>query len=383
MKFSATTTRPRRRRRRIPARPALVLPVLLLVGLLDAAMSHEGGGGDHDHRLADGASWIGSKRDRAYAQCPQVPSLRCQNGSVCEAGVATFGKKHDHLGLQTHESGFYCKCLPGYIGHECAIQVDDCEGETGYNPSDPTGALHSCYHGSTCRTSDSGSYCDCKSLNKSSDPIAAKYAGLMCQHESTSMCAVTMLLENSAPDQQFCTNHGKCVRMVSNSEPHPGCVCRDGYQGDHCEIRADPFAGVQTPDPGSGGGGNKGMGTALFSLLIITIVATLAIIGTVVYRSRKSDGSVGAVAAVFKGEGMKVPSPRKGKKPTVNVDDLDPDGSATLGGPTGGDLELSESRPEPEGEKADSGEENFKIGDDEEEEEGGGEASEPSVQEIV
>ena len=181
-------------------------------------MSHVGDGDDHDHRLADdNPSWIGSKRDREYTQCPQVPSLHCRNGSVCESGVATFGKQHDHLGLQTHESGYYCKCLPGYIGHECAVQVDDCEGETGYNPSDPTGSLHSCYHGSTCRTSDSGSYCDCKSLNKSSDPVATKYAGLMCQHESTSMCAVTMLLENSAPDQQFCTNHGKVRRSDTQS----------------------------------------------------------------------------------------------------------------------------------------------------------------------
>ena len=175
-------------------------------------------------------------------------------------------------------------------------------------------------------------------------------------------------------------NNLQCVRMVSNGEPHPGCVCRDGYQGDHCEIRTDPFASVQGPDPGSGGGGNEGLGTALFSLLIVTVAATLGIIGTIVYRSRKSDGGGGAV--VFKGEGMKVPSPKKGKKSKVNVDDLDPDGSATLGGPTGGDLELSESRPEPEGEKA--GEENFKI-DDDEEEEGGGKASdvEPSAQEIV
>ncbi|EJK48803.1 hypothetical protein THAOC_32369 [Thalassiosira oceanica] len=113
-------------------------------------------------------------RYQAYAQCPEVPSLHCKNGSVCEDGVATFGKLHDHLGLQTHESGFYCKCLPGYIGHECTIQVDDCKGKKRYNPSNPTGALHSCYHGSTCRTSDSGSYCDCNSLNKSSDPIDTK-----------------------------------------------------------------------------------------------------------------------------------------------------------------------------------------------------------------
>ena len=74
----------------------------------------------------------------SYTQCVQVPSLHCHNGSTCQEGISKIAKQHSHLNLQTHESGYFCKCINGFIGHECRIQVDDCDGDTGYNPSDPT-----------------------------------------------------------------------------------------------------------------------------------------------------------------------------------------------------------------------------------------------------
>ena len=116
----------------------------------------------------------GSTSDRgSYEACPQQPSLHCKNGSTCEAGVADFGRHHENLDLQTHEGGYYCKCLPGYIGHECAIHVDDCEGDSGYMPS---GLLKSCYYGAKCRTNGSDFFCDCAQLNKDLGPVATKFA---------------------------------------------------------------------------------------------------------------------------------------------------------------------------------------------------------------
>ena len=65
----------------------------------------------------------------------------------------------------------------------------------------------------------SAKYCDCNQLNEDSGPTAMKFAGLMCQHESTSMCAASLVGTHS-PNHQFCTNHGKCVKLVSDTEPH-------------------------------------------------------------------------------------------------------------------------------------------------------------------
>jgi len=303
---------------------------------------------------------IGQSKDRgSFVTCPQVTSLHCRNGSVCEAGVATFGSQHDHLGLQTHESGYYCKCMEGYIGHECELEVEDCDGDTGYDPSDPTGVLQSCYHGSRCQTSDNGFYCDCKTLNESTDPTASKFAGLMCQHESTSLCAAT-LTDKTSPNHQFCTNHGKCVKMVTGGQPHPGCVCKEGYSGDHCELRTDPFANISKSISQEQAGGNNTTGSIiLFSLLITTLVSVLAYIGLLVYRGWNTEEKIAEAVKNLK---------------VLSVGDLEPDGSGTLGSPTKkaqngdgneGDVELSTPK---KAEPIMVGDRNFDIGCDDGEE---------------
>ena len=255
----------------------------------------------------------------SYNACPQQPTLHCHNGSDCAEGESMISKQHSHLNLQTHDGGYYCKCLEGYIGHECRIQVDDCDGDTGYNPSDPTGVLTSCYHGSKCRLNGptGAQYCDCNQLNEDTGPVAKKFAGLMCQHESTSMCAASLVGSGHAMNNQFCTNHGKCVKLVTDNEPHPGCVCKDGYTGDHCEIRVDPLTGVQNE------GGNVIAGKVLFSLLIIAMGSVATGIGVLLLREKKKRD---AVSNSGNSDTSKVT-----KKTVIGEGDLNADGSGTLG----------------------------------------------------
>lgn len=254
-----------------------------------------------------------------YTECPQVPTLHCKNGSTCTPGIASFGEQHDHLDLQSHENGFYCKCPPGFIGHECGVQVDECDGVQQAGPS-------SCYHGSACKTNSNGAYCDCIELNSNSDPSDTKYEGDTCQHESTSLCAVSLVGER-APNHQFCTNHGQCVKMVTSGEPHPGCMCSNGWMGDHCEIMADPFtlAKLQNKDQGGGSSGGK----VLFSLIIIVLVAVLISIGFIVMKKKRATtGNNADGPAVFRGEIInQTGSPKK----KLGEGDLDADGSGTLG----------------------------------------------------
>jgi hypothetical protein len=90
--------------------------------------------------------------DGPYEVCPQVPSLHCYSVSTCLEGTSSIYDKHAHLDLKTNNSGYYCNFLPGFIGHDCKVQVDDCG-----DPADPPEIIGegptSCYHGSKCRNS--------------------------------------------------------------------------------------------------------------------------------------------------------------------------------------------------------------------------------------
>lgn len=307
-------------------------------------------------------------------QCPQVPTLYCHNGSTCISGLATYDPKHISAldTLQTHESGYHCDCLPGYIGHECEIEIDECGNNNGeqYDPTMVT-VPHTCYHGSECKSSGDSVYCDCNSLNSKSDPTAAKFAGLMCEHEATSLCAVSMV-ETMAPNRQFCTNHGECIKMVTKGDPHPGCDCREGWSGDHCELRSDVFAAIPKLAEGDEGGGNKTAGKVLFSMLIIAIICVVATIAVIVIRAkRKQSGprekAVGKTAV------------------ELGVGELEADGSGTMvmGAVGGSPGEGTEEKTDEEGD-VEVKENVFKIdGDDDEKEDSSGEDDETSEKVFV
>ncbi|KAL7477974.1 hypothetical protein ACHAW6_003759 [Cyclotella cf. meneghiniana] len=262
-------------------------------------------------------------RNPSYTACPQVPTLLCRNGSTCIPGQAKYSASDlaalSHL--QTHESGYHCDCLPGFIGHECEIAVSPCgtTSET-YDPTQVT-PVHSCYHGSICRRHhDDSYYCDCGVVNTKTSTTGSKYAGLMCEHEATSLCAVR-LVENFAPDGQFCTNHGKCVKLVTGSDPHPGCVCRDGWDGDRCELKTLTESSVPkmvSEDGSVEGGGSHAGRWVLFTILIITMLAVgIAVIVMLIKIKREQSGprekAVGKTAE------------------EVGAGELEPDGSGTLG----------------------------------------------------
>ena len=141
----------------------------------------------------------------------------------------------------------------------------------------------------------------------------------MCEHEATSLCAVSLVAE-SAPNGQFCTNHGQCVKMVTEGEAHPGCECRAGWMGDHCEIRADAFAamGLNSMGDDVNGGGNKTAGKVLFSILAISIVLVVILIVFLVVKSKRE--TVGPRAKAV------------GKTASdIGIGDLEANGSGTLG----------------------------------------------------
>jgi len=80
---------------------------------------------------------------------------------------------------------------------------------------------HKCENGSKCveDTNNENSYhCDCDENT----------AGLYCSHEATEFC--------SLGERHFCTNLGTCQAKVTDDDPHPGCICREGYEGTFCQF---------------------------------------------------------------------------------------------------------------------------------------------------
>ena len=197
------------------------------------------------------------------------------------------------------------------------MQVDNC------NDDDPT--TLSCYHGSKCRSTNTGIntnnideengegggyYCDCLQLNNiSGGPTAMKYAGLMCQHEATSLCAAAVAVAGSTTTfvsspgyyqpsgDQFCTNHGKCVKLVTSYDSHPGCVCMFGWGGDHCEVwhgeGSSPSAATLQ---NRGESGNVVAWYILFGLFIVALSAvamgTIILLIEAIKRQRGSQSNV-------------------------------------------------------------------------------------------
>lgn len=245
--------------------------------------------------------------------CPEVPSLHCKNGSTCTPGVASFGSQHDHLALQTHESGYHCKCSNGYIGHECEILIQECSS-----------TQHVCYNGSECQTNNKK--CDCDTLNIESESTDTKYSGNMCQHVSTSFCAVT-LVGNHAPNHQFCTNHGQCVRLVSGGDPHPGCICKDGYTGDHCEVQSDAF-GVPQSSSARGNDVQSTLSNTMFGVMIVVmIIVTASIIYFLGFSSRENYDPESSSPEFTSNNTTTTEITSSLRKTQVGEGDLDPDGT--------------------------------------------------------
>lgn len=177
--------------------------------------------------------------------------LDCQNGGYCE--ILTLAKHHSTLPQR-------CICQPGFGGLECEIETSVC-----YN-------IYSedryCQAGAPCLVKDGRDYCDC---TQGYDLSA--FAGLECEFSATEYCTEDGSLSKVA----FCVNGGDCEKYLSDQDEkvHPGCECKRGFEGDHCEYltgqEPDKIAEVE-PYSGSGHKVFHGFLISLFAVAILVLV---------------------------------------------------------------------------------------------------------------
>ena len=160
----------------------------------------------------------------------------------------------------------------------------------------------------------------------------------MCQHFSTSFCAVT-LVGNHAPNHQLCMNHSECERLVLGGDPHPGCICKTGYTGDHCEVQSDAF-GVQSSSRGSANDARDTMSKTMFGIMIVVILVVTSSIVYLVAKNRRIDKSSWRenynpesslpASSELTVNNTTTKTTSSLRKTEVGEGDLDPDGSGTM-----------------------------------------------------
>ncbi|XP_033836071.2 protein delta homolog 2 [Periophthalmus magnuspinnatus] len=128
--------------------------------------------------------------DRCQLRAGPCHLLRspCLNGGQCE----------DQSGFA---DSFSCRCLSGFSGARCEVDVDDC-------------ALSPCANGATCTDGVNRFTCTC----------ASGFSGRFCS-VNVDECA-------SRP----CANGGRCLDQANGYR----CLCRHGYAGPTCLSRAAP-----------------------------------------------------------------------------------------------------------------------------------------------
>jgi len=209
---------------------------------------------------------------------PNKCKLECKNGGKCSPGVKDFGTagKFDLPFLNEQHMNFeHCTCPAGYTGLDCSIRLDVCDDD------------FVCAYGSTCSVKGTDGFgrkkfeCDCeraKSIHGNS------VAGVHCQYEATEYCVLGMTARFS-----FCTNGGRCIKMIESNEKHPGCICPSGWTGERCEFpqtKATEASSIQTPSANHDAGQNK-RAALLFSMmfLVIAVIIIVAVVLTKKYAT--------------------------------------------------------------------------------------------------
>ncbi|KAM8938265.1 protein eyes shut homolog [Lycaon pictus] len=151
----------------------------------------------------------------------------CEHNSTC---------KDLHLSYQ-------CVCLTGWEGSFCEQESNDCKMNPCKNNSTCTD-LYNSYH-CECTSGWTGQNCSEETNECDSDPCMN---GALC-HESTIpgqfVCLCPPFYTGKFCHQHYnpcdplsdpCRNNSTCLTLVDGTH---FCVCREGFQGEHCEINVN------------------------------------------------------------------------------------------------------------------------------------------------
>ncbi|KAM8886098.1 protein crumbs homolog 2b isoform 2-T2 [Spinachia spinachia] len=193
--------------------------------------------------------WPGYAGENCQLDIDECAEQPCENGGGCFQRSDTWNYRtlpeFTKANFSYEEAaGFICRCLPGFTGDSCSVNVDECE-------SSP------CQHGGTCQDLVSAYQCVCPD----------GFAGVHCEVDinecDSNPCQNGAMCEDAAnsykchcpepePGQQpwggqdcnlslvgcqhhQCQHEAGCVPLLTDDGAHTyTCLCHPGWAGEHC-----------------------------------------------------------------------------------------------------------------------------------------------------
>eukprot|EP01052_Picozoa_sp_SAG31_P001136 SAG31_NODE_37_length_31616_cov_38.688359_10_plen_1872_part_00 len=181
-------------------------------------LCHHTGPGQHTCSCLIGWTNLNSTLSHTCIDVDECESAPCMHQSVCEESGCVSG----HVCAPSIAlSSFSCRCLPGYAGDRCEIDVDECVS----NP---------CMNGGECVESATGNQ---SNPDEYSCNCLGGFSGNQCD------------VDNDECESNPCTNGGSC--SDSNDEVHVvaavlaihrygyHCACIDGFSSTNCDDNVD------------------------------------------------------------------------------------------------------------------------------------------------
>lgn len=143
---------------------------------------------------------------------------------------------------------------------------------------------HVCLHGSKCVGNFVDGYsCACENADAKKGKTSA-FAGDSCQYTATGteICTIGDEYHPGKPIY-FCVNSGICKSWVPSDQPNPGCSCKEGWTGTHCEVGVDGLKTVSFDE----GSTSIGMIVGVLSALLVTLALVFIGIGIWIIKKEK------------------------------------------------------------------------------------------------
>ncbi|KAM4663381.1 protein crumbs homolog 2 [Discoglossus pictus] len=191
--------------------------------------------------------WPGYSGDHCEVDDNECSEFPCENDGVClERSIQSFygaQPEFPHDFCYSRAAGYVCRCLPGFTGENCSVNINECESEP-------------CQNGGLCRDMNNGFLCDC----------ALGYTGYVCainiddcennpcENGATCQDGIAnylCLCPATAPDGTTwggkncsvklvgclghrCQNEATCIPTYEGEVHSYVCQCQPGFYGENC-----------------------------------------------------------------------------------------------------------------------------------------------------